>query len=92
MTENYKEHLELSPESLKKRYANAEKPISSISPKDKKSRSRLLSPQSNKKESENVIMLEADVSQFMNKFKNQNDYLRSIIYNLDMKMRVIDFK
>ena len=91
---DYKESFELSPESLKKKYKNDlstsfnnnrsyEKIIGSGS------KTRLLSPQNKTNRTDYSALLENELWKHSNAYKSQNDYLKMIVYTLDMKLKVI---
>ena len=51
------------------------------------SKGRLLSPQL-KSKNDYSILLENEIIKNSNMYKNQNEYLKKIIYSLDMKLKV----
>jgi len=51
------------------------------------SKTRLLSPQ-NRNKTDYSVLLENELWKHSNAYKNQNDYLKMIIYSLDMKLKV----
>lgn len=88
-TSDYKESFELSPETLKKKYKtelSASLTNRSIE-KTSGSKNRMLSPQ-NKSKTDYTLLLGNELSKHSNFFKAQNDYLKMIIYSLDMKLKV----